>query len=344
MNNNENEVEKNQQTIESYKNQISSQDFRLVKIRAALETMEKNLGKKNQVLLKNLSRMKLIKNEIAELKQSINDNQANIQALSVKMKGTVNFVIVNNISGITGPSTLASSKILIKTYQKQLEQLREQNKVSQLYQERLLQYEKGLKNLEFVGNELRNVIGELEQRKRNLADSYLEINQNKNELESLLDGIRYKIKKEHSLVKKKQDDQDARLIPVGNNDLRFGKLRPPIESFSSINYENKGVTFKYNKSTKVLAVGKGKVIYAGNLASYGNVIMLEHGNELRSLILGGVVPEVKKGEEVIAGQVIAHTKVSPNADENTLYFEVRQKNIAQNTFLWFDKNIVASNF
>lgn len=339
----EDELQQNQKIFEQYKNQISTQDFRLLKIKASLETMEQNLGKRNNVLIKNLQQIRAIENEIGQLQESMKNNQVSMEVLHAKMKGTLQHYIANQISGVTAPSTLAGSRILIKTFEKQMELLKKEADTSRMYQDRLTHYEKSLGGLKNVGNSLREVLTDLEQKKRNLADSYVEVAQAKGELQGQLEGIRYKVKKENTLAQRKPRDLDANLIPVGNEDLRFGRLLPPLKNYSTLNYENKGVTFKFNQATPVLSVGKGKVIYSGNLASYGNVIMIEHGDDLRSLILGGIIPQIKKGAEVDAGEVIGFTKLSTNSDENTLYFEIRQKNIAQNTFLWFDKNIIASN-
>ena len=88
------------------------------------------------------------------------------------------------------------------------------------------------------------------------------------------------------------------------------------------------------------AVGGGKVVFAGDLASYGQVLLIDHGSDLRTVLLGKMDIKVKKNDTVKDGDILAYTQNDTKTDQN-LYFEVRKKNTAQNTILWLDQNGVS---
>ena len=88
------------------------------------------------------------------------------------------------------------------------------------------------------------------------------------------------------------------------------------------------------------AVGGGKVVFAGDLASYGQVVLIDHGNDLRTVLLGRMDIKVKKNDSVNDGDILAYTQNDSKEDQN-LYFEVRKKNTAQNTILWLESNGVS---
>jgi len=72
--------------------------------------------------------------------------------------------------------------------------------------------------------------------------------------------------------------------------------------------------------------------------------MIEHGNQTRSIFLGQLKSKVKKGQSVAAGEILGYTLANRKSRElGKLYFEVRKKNIAQNTSLLMDDNFLAKN-
>jgi septal ring factor EnvC (AmiA/AmiB activator) len=87
-------------------------------------------------------------------------------------------------------------------------------------------------------------------------------------------------------------------------------------------------------------VGDGKIVFAGDLASYGQVVLIDHGNDLRTVLLGRMSIKVKKNDSVKSGDVLAYT-INDSKEAQNLYFEVRKKNTAQNTILWLEPNGVS---
>ena len=123
-----------------------------------------------------------------------------------------------------------------------------------------------------------------------------------------------------------------RVEKLGLNIPSSLKFSSPLASFSQALASEKGVTYKFEKLQPIRAPRQGRVIYNGELANYGKVLMIDHGNDIRSVMLGKFQSNLEKNATVNAGDILGHT------DERTdsLYFEVRKKNIAQKTIHWMD--------
>jgi lipoprotein NlpD len=73
----------------------------------------------------------------------------------------------------------------------------------------------------------------------------------------------------------------------------------------------------------VRAAGAGRVVYTGSgLRGYGNLIIIKHGDSLLSSYAHNRELLVHEGQDVAAGQVIAHMGAGPH-QVSALYFEIR---------------------
>jgi len=73
----------------------------------------------------------------------------------------------------------------------------------------------------------------------------------------------------------------------------------------------------------VRAAGSGRVVYTGSgLRGYGNLIIIKHGDSLLSSYAHNRELLVHEGQDVAAGQVIAHMGTGPH-QISALYFEIR---------------------
>ena len=90
---------------------------------------------------------------------------------------------------------------------------------------------------------------------------------------------------------------------------------------------NDGINIGAPKGAAVQAVDAGVVAYTGNeLRSYGNLILVKHGNGWISAYAHCDLVLVKRGEKVARGQVIARVGSSGNVSEPQLHFELRRGN------------------
>ncbi|MBB6218887.1 murein DD-endopeptidase MepM/ murein hydrolase activator NlpD [Anaerosolibacter carboniphilus] len=86
-----------------------------------------------------------------------------------------------------------------------------------------------------------------------------------------------------------------------------------------------GISIPAPEGTPIVAAADGKVIFAGELGGFGNMILIDHGSGIVTLY--GQCSElfVKVDSQVKAGDVIAKSGDTGNATGPCLYFEVREK-------------------
>ncbi len=88
---------------------------------------------------------------------------------------------------------------------------------------------------------------------------------------------------------------------------------------------NDGINIAVPEGTSVKAAESGVVAYAGNeLKGYGNLILIRHPNGFVSAYANNGDIEVKRGETVKRGQIIAKSGQSGNVASPQLHFELRK--------------------
>ena len=85
-----------------------------------------------------------------------------------------------------------------------------------------------------------------------------------------------------------------------------------------------GVDIGGKAGQPVLAAGGGVVVFTGALRGYGNTVIVDHGDGLRSLYAHNREVTVAEGETVERGAMIARLGRSGNATTDHCHFEVRQ--------------------
>ena len=132
------------------------------------------------------------------------------------------------------------------------------------------------------------------------------------------------------LIKREADN-------VGQADEVMWKMQGPLYSFRSMKRDKgrKGVLYRFDQQLPCYASYPGRIQYLGRLANYGNLVIINHGQEIRSVLLGDIHPKVKQGQQVAGGEIIGYTKIYANSS-GQLYFEVRVRGLARNTLNWID--------
>jgi murein DD-endopeptidase MepM/ murein hydrolase activator NlpD len=191
---------------------------------------------------------------------------------------------------------------------------------------RLSGYEKQLLEKKKEEQEVYSLIIELENRKKDMSKKYINELEKRNIWQTKLDksiakAKVYRRKKSKKIAKKKTD---------------FNFLLP-IADFISAQRKKNGVSFKFSETVPVKSPGRGKVVYVGELASYGKVVIIDHGKDVRSVLFGDIVSKVAKNNTVKQGQLLGYTMGDPGTVKS-VYYEVRKKNKVQNTLLWLSPN------
>lgn len=88
---------------------------------------------------------------------------------------------------------------------------------------------------------------------------------------------------------------------------------------------NDGINIAVPEGTSVKAAEAGVVAYAGSeLKGYGNLVLIRHPNGFVSAYANNGELEVKRGETVKRGQIIAKSGQSGNVSSPQLHFELRK--------------------
>ncbi|MGZ3650342.1 MAG: murein hydrolase activator EnvC family protein [Bdellovibrionota bacterium] len=111
----------------------------------------------------------------------------------------------------------------------------------------------------------------------------------------------------------------------------FGRKYDPKASLYTF---HKGVDIQAGAGNAVRAVFPGKVVYSGKIGGYGQLLILDHGDQYYSLV--GQLGEALKaeGDEVKEGETIGRSSL----DGTPVYFEIRQRHVAVNPVPWFAKD------
>jgi len=113
---------------------------------------------------------------------------------------------------------------------------------------------------------------------------------------------------------------------------KFGENKNKSLNTITLNY---GVDIKADKDKNIYCVGEGVIAAIDWLPGYGNVIIVSHRNEYRTVY--GHVSEifVTEGDKIKAGTVLA--LVDESIDGYVLHFEIWKSRDKQNPELWLGK-------
>ena len=88
---------------------------------------------------------------------------------------------------------------------------------------------------------------------------------------------------------------------------------------------NDGINIAVPEGTSVRAAESGVVIYSGSgLKGYGNIVLIKHPNGFVSAYANNAELEVKNGDTVKRGQIVAKSGQTGNVNSPQLHFELRK--------------------
>ncbi|MBV1707130.1 MAG: peptidoglycan DD-metalloendopeptidase family protein [Hyphomicrobiales bacterium] len=94
---------------------------------------------------------------------------------------------------------------------------------------------------------------------------------------------------------------------------------------------NDGINISVPDGTPVRAIDGGVVAYAGSqLKGYGNLVLIRHPNGFISAYADNGALNVKRGQTVTRGEVIAHSGQSGDVSSPQLHFELRKGTVPVN--------------
>lgn len=103
-----------------------------------------------------------------------------------------------------------------------------------------------------------------------------------------------------------------------------------IDPFTGRHSYHEGIDFAGGEGAPILAAAGGVVVYAEHHPQYGNMVEIEHGNELITRYAHASRMHVKVGDMVLRGARIADVGRTGRTTGAHLHFEVLQKGVAVN--------------
>ncbi|MBU0673573.1 MAG: peptidoglycan DD-metalloendopeptidase family protein [Proteobacteria bacterium] len=132
-----------------------------------------------------------------------------------------------------------------------------------------------------------------------------------------------------------------------------GRLNPPVQGAvtSTFGEDNKnkfgidsfanGIVIKTLAGSEISAIYNGKVVYAGQLRGYGNLIIIDHGSQYYSLISQAAKLYKKEGEQVVTGEVIGIMSDQGGLLGEGLHFEIRNGTKPEDPIQWINMNLLS---
>jgi len=188
--------------------------------------------------------------------------------------------------------------------------------------------------------ELKNeLLAKVKGQRKDNDDEIVQLKKETVDLQHMVDQFRSKISKlEKDKVKNRQRIHAAKKgsydWPVkGTVVSNFGK-----QKHSTLNtfVVNNGIEIKADEGTAVSVIEQGKILYAGAFKGYGQMVIVDHGDDFYTVYahLSNIL--VKEGDSISKGQNIGETGYGKNSRNNSpnVYFEIRQDGQPEDPLLW----------
>ncbi len=116
-------------------------------------------------------------------------------------------------------------------------------------------------------------------------------------------------------------------------EVAFGQVLNP--RFNTVTFQ-KGLDLRAPAGEPVRAVASGRVVYAGWMKGYGNLLIVDHGGGYHTVMahLAGFLRAV--GDDVLTGDELARVGDSGSHKGAYLYFELRKNGIALDPKAWLE--------
>ncbi len=120
--------------------------------------------------------------------------------------------------------------------------------------------------------------------------------------------------------------------PISGFAAQAGKLPNPVQG-SIISYVKNeradqqatptGLDFITEPGAEIRAIYDGKIIYSDKMTGYGNMLIIDHGQQFYSLVSGLGLFIKTKGNQVQTGELVARTISHSETSKSKLHFELR---------------------
>lgn len=334
------------------KHKLDEQTKRIQTLSKEMGQVETNLALSNKKYNKLAEDRMRLEDGLSIAKKNADLDNENLKKNYQETKNILMGVLLNKIDREETPANLLSKKILVENLQRRLVDLDGLIKSNKEVQVEVEKISDRLKDSLATEKDLVAILHDLDVRRKDLRETIESETQKKDLTTQEFTELRNKMAMEREASKKIIRRKEVTPLQI-TEEIKIPSAAPslggdfysPLAVHEEIEHQQKGVTFTFVGKNEVRATKSGKIVYTGALANYGNVVMIDHGKEVRSVILGQFDILVKNGDLVQEAQLLGYTKSrsSSGLGDGKIYFEVRKNNLAQNTYLLLDKKSLAKN-
>ncbi len=157
-----------------------------------------------------------------------------------------------------------------------------------------------------------------------------------------LKDLLQKLEKEKREAKQRQPSKaSAKPVLAGDFSKAYGHLAWPVSGQLTQKYGDqsasgvhaKGIILKTRPLAQITSVYDGTILFAGPFQNYGQLLIIDHGDEYLTVLAGLGHMDVTVGQEVLAGEPIGAMSDS----YTDLYLEMRYRGQAIDPEPWFKK-------
>jgi septal ring factor EnvC (AmiA/AmiB activator) len=216
---------------------------------------------------------------------------------------------------------------LIETYRNQVV-------LKERYQEELvqdqIQWQRNISEIERKRREITKVSEEKRVLLRSIQDQ-------KVVYQKVLLELEERAKELQSLVAKLEREKNLLAYGKSKYETLKGKLTPPVQGKVISLFKEKGqngIEIKAPMGAEIRAVLSGKVLYADWFKGFGNIVIIDHSDQI--VTVSGYCSELlkKPGDRVSQGETIALIGSAGSLKGPCLYFEIRRHGKPQDPMEW----------
>jgi septal ring factor EnvC (AmiA/AmiB activator) len=225
-------------------------------------------------------------------------------------------------------------RVIIDYDARLVETYRYQVLLKERYQEELMQdqiqWQRNISEIE----EKKKEITKVSEEKRALLKS---IQNQKVVYQKVLSELEERAKELQSLVAKLEREKSLLAYGKSKHETLKGKLTPPVQGKVISLFKEKGqngIEIKAPMGAEIRAILSGKVLYADWFKGFGNIMIIDHGDQ--TITVSGYCSALlkKPGDGVLQGEAIAMIGSAGSLKGPCLYFEIRRHGKPQDPMEW----------
>lgn len=345
INSKQNIIDDYTKTIEEYENKIHDLNKNIEDLNAEISSIEKEVSK-------NIDEINMLEEEVEKFKDVISKRLRNLYMHIdtynplIKIFYTSENVLDLNDKIVNMSKFIELDKSIIEKVLKNIDDIKVKNEstesLKKLIQDKiklinekisendenlsLLEVQKELKQKEIdeinqLSNELKNQYNNLSDEKKMIQEEIIKINQDNYKLQEEIKKYLEKLNEDNKSVNSKVNYGKYLKPAQGQITSKYGKRTHPITGKESF---HTGIDIAGSTGDNIIASLSGKVVSAGWYNSvYGNVIIINHGNNIQTFYAHLDKILVKSGQNVDSGDVIGKMGSTGLSTGPHLHFEIR---------------------